>query len=122
MDRNYLLTTALTTAALFFGAGAATAGTMDSSVNIQNNSSWEIHQIYVAPIDTTDWGDNLLKGDVVEAEGGSVEIFKIACDTYDVRLVDEDGAECIVPDISLCAERDAWVVEDEDLLACQAAT
>ena len=120
MARPSVLTTAIATAALVFGAGAVSAGTLDSSVNIKNNSSWEIHQVYVSPIDKTDWGDNLLKGNVVESKGGSVEIFKIACDTYDVRLVDEDGAMCIVPDISLCAEKDAWVVEDEDLLACQA--
>ncbi len=122
MTRFSILTTAIATAALVFGAGAVSAGTLDSVVNIQNNSSWEIHQVYVSPIDKAEWGDNLLKGNVVEAKGGSVEIFKIACDTYDVRLIDEDGGECVVPDISLCAEKDAWVIEDEDLLACQANT
>jgi|CXWL01.1.fsa_nt_gi hypothetical protein len=103
-------------------SGGAYAGTMDSVVNIKNNTSWEIHQIFLSPVDEENWGENLLGLDVVQAKGGSVEVRKIACDTYDVRLVDEDGAVCIVGGVKLCANQDAWEFDDEDLLACQAAT
>ena len=44
------------------------------------------------------------------------------CDDYDVKLVDEDGDSCVVGGVTLCADSDAWVITDEDLLACQVVT
>ena len=39
-----------------------------------------------------------------------------------MRVVDEDGDECVIEDVGLCATKDTWVITDKDLLGCQAAT
>jgi len=102
-------------------SGAVAAGSYDSVVNINNQSSWDIHEMYLSSTDTTDWGPDQLGEHVI----GNDETFKlhgIPCDDYDVRLVDEDGDACVVGGVTLCADQDAWVISDDDLLACQAAT
>jgi len=108
--------------AMAFCASGAIAGTMDSSISIHNQSSWEIHQIYLSPIDQEAWGEDLLRGKTIDARGGILDVKKIACDTYDVRLVDEQGAVCIVRNANLCADTETWVFDDEELLACQAVS
>ncbi len=109
-------------AALALATSAATAGTMDSVITIHNESDWQIHEIYLSPIDQEAWGSELLQGNTINANGGILNIRKIACDTYDVRIVDEQGEQCIVRNANLCAETETWVFDDAELLACQAAT
>jgi hypothetical protein len=102
-------------------AGSAWAGKYDSVVTIQNDSSWDIHQMYLSSTEDENWGPDQLGEQVI----GSEESFKlhgIPCDDYDVKLVDEDGDECVVGGVSLCAKSDAWVISDEDLLTCQVLT
>jgi len=72
-------------------------------------------------VDEDDWGPDQL-GDEVIASGESFHLNAIPCDAYDVRIVDEDGDECVVGGVALCADKDAWVINDDDLLSCQAET
>lgn len=102
-------------------AGAATAGSYDSVVTIQNNSSWDIHQLYLSSTENEQWGPDQL-GEKVIVGGDSFKLHGIPCDDYDVKLVDEDGDECVVGGVTLCADNDAWTINDDDLLSCQAAT
>ena len=54
--------------------------------------------------------------------GETFTLSGVPCAAYDVRVVDEDGDECIIEDVGLCATKDTWVITDKDLLGCQAAT
>jgi hypothetical protein len=102
-------------------SGVVIAGSYDSVVAIRNTSSWDIHQLYLSSTDSDDWGPDQLGDDVI----GHRETFRLSgipCDDYDVKLVDEDGDECVVGGVTLCADADAWVINDDDLLDCQAAT
>jgi hypothetical protein len=36
-----------------------------------------------------------------------------------VKLVDEDGDECVVEAVDVCGEDDEWLITDEDLLDCE---
>lgn len=103
------------------GAGSAAAGSYDSVVTIKNNSSWDIHQLYLSSTEDESWGPDQL-GEQVIGGGESFKLHGIPCDDYDVKLVDEDGDECVVGGVSLCADSDAWAIDDDDLLSCQAAT
>lgn len=99
----------------------AFAADTDAVVAITNNSSWDLHNLYISSVDDQEWGPDQL-GDAVIASGESFTLNNIPCDAYDVRVVDEDGDECVVNAVALCADKDAWVIDDTDLLACQAAS
>ena len=107
-------------AAALMGVGTmATAAKLDSVVKIRNDSDWSIHELYVSSEDDDEWGPDQLGSEVIESEGGSYQLHSIPCDAYDVRLVDEDGDECVVGGVLLCADKDVWRITNEDLLACQ---
>jgi len=38
---------------------------------------------------------------------------------YDVKLVDEDGDECVVTEVDICGGHDDWVITDDELLECE---
>lgn len=101
--------------------GSASAGKYDSVVTIQNDSSWDIHEMYLSSTEDEKWGADQL-GEQVIGGDESFKLHGIPCDDYDVKLVDEDGDECVVEGVSLCADSDAWVIDDEDLLTCQVLT
>jgi hypothetical protein len=98
------------------------AASSDAAVVIKNNSSWEIHNLFISSVDTQEWGPDQLGDDVISAGGGTYTLTDIPCGAYDVQLIDEDGDECIVGDVGLCASKGSWVITDQDLLECQAAT
>ena len=90
-----------------------------SNVVIKNKSDWEIHQFFLSAVDTDKWGADQLGEDVI-ATGDTFTLKGIPCDSYDVMLVDEDGDECVVPEVDICGESQGWVISNDDLLECQA--
>jgi len=100
-------------------AAAAPAAARNASVTIKNKSHWEIHQLYLSASDEDAWGPDQLGRHTIAARGGSYTLTDIPCDKYDVRIIDEDGDECVVTRVPLCADHE-WVVKDDDLLSCQA--
>jgi hypothetical protein len=95
--------------------------TPDSQVELRNDSRRSIRQLYFAPIDSERWGPNQVSHNSIHA-GDSFTLTDIRCDKYDVKLVDEDGDECIVRNIALCGADKIWHLGDKDLLKCQAHT
>jgi hypothetical protein len=111
---------ALLAAGLAIAASAA-ASKFDSNVTITNESAWTIVNFYLSAADEDEWGPDQLGDDVIET-GGSFTLNRIPCDSYDVKLVDEDGDECVIGGVDLCADADTWAITDEDLLTCQVLT
>lgn len=99
--------------------GSAQAGKFDSVVTVKNESLWQIHQMYLSSVDEDEWGPDQLGEQVIDSEGGSFKLSGVPCDSYDVRLIDEDGDECVVREVDLCGEAQTWTITDEDLLDCQ---
>jgi len=93
----------------------------DSVIVIENQSDWEIHQLYLSSTQDEEWGADQLGDEVIES-GDSYQLHQIPCDDYDVKLVDEDGDVCVVDDVSLCGDDHSWVIDNDDLLSCQAET
>jgi hypothetical protein len=108
--------------ALAAGTAAAKGSKLDARVTIVNQSLWAIHELYLSATDESSWGPDQLGPTTVIGTGERYTINRIPCDTYDVKLIDEDGDECVVGGVALCADSDTWVITDEDLLACQVAT
>jgi hypothetical protein len=105
--------------ALLLPTGAfAKDGKRNANVTVKNTSDWSLHHFFLSPSEEDEWGPDQL-GDEVIKTGGSFTLTSIPCDKYDVKLVDEDGDECVVEAVDLCASHDQWVVDNDDLLACE---
>ncbi|MEP7011340.1 MAG: hypothetical protein ABJC13_13540 [Acidobacteriota bacterium] len=112
--------------ALFVGALCALAFTLptvasaaSATVTVANQSEWEIHQFFLAPSETDKWGADQLDENVI-GKGESFKLTNIPCDTYDVKLVDEDGDECVVEAVDICGGKGTWTITSKELVNCQA--
>ena len=89
-----------------------------ATVKIINQSKWEIHHVFLSSVEDEEWGPDQL-GEEVLAKGDSFTITDIPCDLYDVKVVDEDGDECIIEQVDLCGDDSYWKITDKDLLECE---
>ena len=90
------------------------------SLKFANQSNWDIHEMYFSPADQKSWGPDQLGDDVIE-HGQTFTLSKIEKDTYDVKLVDEDGDECVVSDVDFDSS-ESFTLTESMLLGCQQAT
>jgi hypothetical protein len=97
---------------------AFAGGKKKATVKIINQSKWEIHHIYLSSTDDEHWGDDQLEDEILE-KGQSLTLTNIACDTYDVKVVDEDGDECVIEEVDLCGDESYWKITDKELLECE---
>ena len=86
----------------------------DSSLVVSNDSSFEIHEMYVTEIDSPTWGVNLLDRSIL-FPGQQLEL-GLDCNTYDAMLVDETGASCEIQNIDLCFDDADWIITNR---SCQ---
>lgn len=112
---------ALALLGLFACAAPALAGKNDSEITLKNKSRWAIHELYFSSTSEHEWGEDQL-GKHTIGTGESFTLTGIPCDKYDVRLVDEDGDECVIEKVAVCADAESWKITDRDLLGCQAET
>lgn len=96
----------------------ALAAPKHATVKVINQSKWEIHHLYLSSSEDDQWGDDQLGEDVL-AKGDSITLTDIECDTYDIKVVDEDGDECIIEEVDLCRDSSYWKITDKDLLECE---
>jgi len=100
-------------AALVGCTGSATVDvepTPGASLTVSNQSDFTLYEIYLTEVDNSDWGPNLLRGDVLYPDEELV--LGVPCDYYDALIVDETGLECEVHDIDLCLNDAVWVVRN----------
>lgn len=88
-----------------------------ASITIQNMSSYDIYRLYMSSSSNPSWGEDHLGTNILPANGGTVTL-TMPCDTYDIKLVDEDGDECTVMRQPLCSDN-AWVITNQELLSCE---
>jgi hypothetical protein len=100
---------------------ATSGGSTASSITFRNRSNYAIFHIHMSSVNTTAWGPDQLGVNVLRA-GGDFTLNNIPCDHYDLRLIDEDGDECVVRNIGVCDENSGWTIDNQDLLSCQGWT
>ena len=108
---------------LLAGAIAATSTAANdesdtATIEIVNQTRWAIYELYLSPTQALDWGPDQLDDETI-GPGDHFTLSDIPCQVYDVRLVDEDGDDCVVVGIDLCSGDYEWVIENEALLDCQ---
>jgi hypothetical protein len=116
-----LLTGLILAAVAALAAPAAFADKNDSKVVLKNSSDWSIHHLYFSAVDQTEWGEDQLGEQTID-KGDTFTLHGVPCGAWDVRVVDEDGDECVIENVGLCATTDTWVITNKDLLGCQAAS
>ena len=89
-----------------------------ATVKIVNQSKWEIHHLFLSSSDDEEWGLDQLE-DSILVKGDSILITDIPCNTYDVKVVDEDGDECVIEQADLCRDSSYWKITDKALLECE---
>ena len=74
--------------------------------NVVNNTSIVLAQVYVSPSDTSDWGDDIMGRDVLNA-GENVDVtfrkFDGATCSYDVKVVGQQGQSGVLYKVDLCS-------------------
>jgi hypothetical protein len=91
---------------------SARSRTVATSVNIVNNSNWEIRHVYLQPTDSDLWsGDNL--GGVVIAPGGSYTLSNAACDGQSTKVITEDKDGCFLSHTVTCGSDATWTITND---------
>lgn len=90
-----------------------------ASIKVINQSNWEIHHLFLSSSSDSEWGEDQLEDQII-GKGDSFTLTDIPCDDYDIRVVDEDGDECIIEAVEMCGDQSVWKITDKTLLACEA--
>lgn len=108
----------LSLAALLLCAVSAPMFAAGATVKVINQSKWEIHQLFLSSSSEESWGPDQLDDEIL-AKGDSMTLTHIECDDYDIKVVDEDGDECVIEQVELCGDNSYWKITDKDLLSCE---
>ncbi|MDX2093072.1 MAG: hypothetical protein SFX73_34840 [Kofleriaceae bacterium] len=101
---------------LLLAFSLAACGT-DSTLTIENDSTYTLTSIQLSPTSSTSWGPDLLGADVLDP-GDVLELSNIECDTYDIRVIDDTDAECVLDSVDLCLDDAVWIINDAELVFC----
>lgn len=88
----------------------------DGLLVIDNDSSFDLYEIYVTPVDVYDWGPDRLDGDILRPDERLT--LGLGCDYYDALVVDEYGHECEIRDLDVCYESLSLRITDGLLADC----
>ena len=102
-------------------AATSTGGDTSSDITFRNRSNWAILNIYMSPVSQATWGPDQLGAHILHT-GESYTLHNVPCNSYDLKLVDEDHDECILNNVNVCSEESGWNIDNDDLLSCQAFT
>lgn len=96
----------------------SSGGDSASSITFRNRSRWDIYRINMSPVSQSTWGVDHLGSNILRA-GQDFTLNNIPCNNYDLRLIDEDGDQCVVNNINVCAENSGVTITNENLLRCE---
>lgn len=107
---NAIRTLTAAAAVAILGANAALAAPEDRWFNFMNESEWAIDAVFVANVDSPNWGPNLLRGDTV-APFEYVVLDPVNTQGYcefDILVVFEDGESLEMSGLDLCTYIDVY--------------
>jgi len=102
---------------LFALAALSIARTPTTSVNIVNNSSRTIVNVYLSHVNADDWSGNQLGGATI-ASGQSFSLGNVACDQQQVRVIGEDQDGCFVYTVVSCGNSSDWTINNDTARDC----
>jgi hypothetical protein len=105
------------TMAISSASTRATAVNVATSVNIVNNSSREIRNVYLSSVNADNWGANQL-GNSTIGPGQSFALNDVACDQQQVRVIGEDQDGCFLSTVITCGESATWTITNSTATDC----
>jgi hypothetical protein len=95
----------------------SSARTPTTSVNIVNNSSKEIRNVYLSHVNSDDWSGNQL-GEATISSGQSFALTSVACDEQQVKVIGEDQDGCFVSTVVNCGDSATWTITNDTARDC----
>jgi len=95
---------------------ALTVPTTSTSVNIVNNSSRDIRNVYLSHVDADDWGTDQLTTPITA--GQSFNLTSLACDQQQVKVIGEDADGCFLSTVITCGSSPTWTVTNDTSRDC----
>ena len=96
------------------GCGVATdRSNADGTITIQNSSTHVLEGVYIAAVDQSSWGPNLLPGVLLTSDQLTVQV---SCSTYDVMVTDDRQRNCVLGNLDLCFSDQVWVIDNGTLV------
>jgi hypothetical protein len=78
-------------------------------ITIKNTTGFRVDRIFLSPVESDDWGDDILDEDEVLEPGESVKV-EITCGKWDVKLVAVDESTCEISAVNICAAS-VWMIQ-----------
>jgi hypothetical protein len=103
--------------ALYAMGAISSARTVATSVNIVNNSSRVIHNVYLSDVNVDNWGANHL-GNSTIGPGQSFALNNIACNQQQLRVIGEDQDGCFLSTVITCGESATWTITNDTPVDC----
>lgn len=88
------------------------------SITFRNESQTNIRNLYVSPVNVNEWGPDILRNQVL-ASGHDFRYDAMTPGRYDLMLVDEHGATCMLRNVAIFHAR-VWDIDNLELLSCEA--
>ena len=96
----------------------SSARSTSTSVNIVNNSSREIRNVYLSHVDADDWSNNQLAANSTIAAGQSYNLGDVACDSQQVKVIAEDHDGCFLSTVLTCGSSTTWTITNDTARDC----
>jgi len=96
---------------------AASAHSSPTSVNVVNNSSREIRNIYVSHVNADDWSNDLLGESTISANQ-SATVNGFLCDQEQVKVIAEDQDGCFLSTVVACGSTSSWTISNDTARDC----
>jgi hypothetical protein len=117
MQIKRTLSSLLATLPLLLGAsGCIIVSDGEGELTVENQSSFIITELYVAPVGQYEWGPDRLGG--AELGPGDYAEISLDCDTYDVEIHDNVGRRCELNNVDVCLSSDTWIITNSTLRSC----
>jgi hypothetical protein len=85
--------------------------------SVKNNSDFEIYKLHMSTTEINVWGTDYL-GNSVLLPGDTFTLKNITAGEYDIKLVDEDGDQCVLRNIQIFKDT-SWSISTEWLVKCE---
>ena len=89
-----------------------------TSVNIVNNSSRVIRNVYLSHVDVDDWSGDQLSNGATIAPGQSFTLSNVACDQQQVKVIGEDQDGCFLSTVVNCGDSATWTITNDTARDC----
>ena len=88
-----------------------------SNITVSNNSSREIHFLYLSPVDQDNWGPDQLNNASLN-NGQSVTLTNVSCSAADIKVIAEDKDGCFLSGVVSCGGNAQWTITDQTTADC----